>query len=409
VAGAARLTYSTAMRFLTAGESHGPMLVGILEGVPAGLAIDLDRVQADCDRRRSGFGRGARTTKIESDTVQVVSGLRGGVTLGSPIALLIANTDWKNWKGVMSPTGKAAGREVYRPRPGHADLAGRFKYGFGDLRNALERASARETAMRTALGAIARQYLETFGVDLLSHVVQLGGVEARPAPILHGGALPGVLARLRREVEASPVRTADQAAGRRMVARIESARAAGDTLGGVVEVLVTGLQPGLGAYTHWDQKLDGRLAQALMSIPAIKGVEIGLGFGASSKLGTEVHDPILPAKGKGAAVRYRRTTNNAGGLEGGVTNGEPLVLRAAMKPISTTMKGLPSVDIRTMKPDTSQVERSDVCALPAAGVVAEAVTALVLADAWSAKFGGDTIDDVKGAVAAYARLLKTAR
>jgi len=393
------------MRFLTAGESHGPTLVGILEGMPAGLTIDISRMQSDLDRRRSGYGRGARTTKIESDTVQIVSGVRGGVTLGSPIALLIENKDWKNWKSVMSPIGKAAGREVYRPRPGHADLAGGLKYGFTDLRNALERASARETAMRVALGSLARQYLDIFGVDILSHVIQLGGIEAKPA-VATTGALPGVLARLRREVEASPVRTADLSAGRRMVARIEAARIAGDTLGGVFEVLVTGLLPGLGAYAQWDRKLDGRLAAGLMSIPAIKGVEIGLGFAASQKLGTEVHDPILPAAGKGSATRYRRATNNAGGLEGGVTNGEPLVLRAAMKPISTTMKGLPSVDIRTGKPETSSVERSDVCALPAAGVVGEAVVALTLADAWAEKFGGDTMDDTRAAVVAFGKLLK---
>ncbi|MDZ4803776.1 MAG: chorismate synthase [Candidatus Eisenbacteria bacterium] len=393
------------MRFLTAGESHGPTLVGILEGMPAGLTIDISRMQSDLDRRRSGYGRGARTTKIESDTVQIVSGVRGGVTLGSPIALLIENKDWKNWKSVMSPIGKAAGREVYRPRPGHADLAGGLKYGFTDLRNALERASARETAMRVALGSLARQYLDIFGVDILSHVIQLGGIEAKPA-VATTGALPGVLARLRREVEASPVRTADLSAGRRMVARIEAARIAGDTLGGVFEVLVTGLLPGLGAHAQWDRKLDGRLAAGLMSIPAIKGVEIGLGFAASQKLGTEVHDPILPAAGKGSATRYRRATNNAGGLEGGVTNGEPLVLRAAMKPISTTMKGLPSVDIRTGKPETSSVERSDVCALPAAGVVGEAVVALTLADAWAEKFGGDTMDDTRAAVVAFGKLLK---
>lgn len=394
------------MRFLTAGESHGPTLVGILEGMPAGLTIDLSLMQSDLDRRRSGYGRGARTTKIESDTVQIVSGVRGGVTLGSPIALLIENKDWKNWKSVMNPVGKAAGREVYRPRPGHADLAGGLKYGFSDLRNALERASARETAMRVAIGSLARQYLEVFGVDILSHVVQLGGIEAKPVAAMTGSALPGVLARLRREVEASPVRTADLSAGRRMVARIESAKVAGDTLGGVFEVLATGLLPGLGAFAQWDRKLDGRLAAALMSIPAIKGVEVGLGFAASEKLGTEVHDPILPAKGKAAATRYRRDTNNAGGLEGGVTNGEPLVLRAAMKPISTTMKGLPSVDIRTGKPEMSSVERSDVCALPAAGVVGEAVVALTLADAWAEKFGGDTLDDTRAAVTAYGKLLK---
>jgi chorismate synthase len=388
------------MRFLTAGESHGPMLVGIFEGLPAGLRVDLKALQSDLDRRRSGHGRGARTTKIEADRVEVVAGLRGGLTLGSPVALLIPNTDFKNWKAVMDPVGPVSGREVHRPRPGHADLAGGLKYGFSDLRNALERASARETAMRVALGGLARQYLAHFGVDVLSHVASLGGIDAVEPPAR------AKLAALRPAVEASPVRTLDAAAAKRMVARIESARVAGDTLGGVVEVLVDGLVPGLGAYVQWDRRLDARLAAALMSIPAIKGVEIGAGFAQSRLAGTEVHDPILPAKGKGSATRYARPSNRAGGLEGGVTNGERLVLRAAMKPISTTMKGLPSVDIRTGKPETSAVERSDVCALPAAGVVGEAVVALELASAWAEKFGGDTMADVEAAVARYRKELK---
>lgn len=372
------------IRYVTAGESHGPMLVGILEGLPAGLPVDLERVNADLARRQSGHGRGARQ-KIERDTVRVVAGLRGGVTLGSPVALLIENRDWKNWQGMMDPVAPVKpGREVRRPRPGHVDLAARLKYGFDDLRNALERASARETAMRVALGGVARQYLATFGADILSHVTMLGGIEAR-------GERP-TIARLRPLVEASAVRCADAPATERMISRIEAARAAGDTLGGVFEVVAEGLTPGVGAATQWDSRLDARLTRALVSIPAVKAVEIGLGFAQAARAGTEVHDPILPGRGPGGA-RYRRPTNNAGGLEGGITNGQPLVLRAAMKPISTTMKGLPSVDLVTRKPEKSTVERSDVCALPAAGVVGEAVVALTLAEAYAEKFGGDTLEE----------------
>lgn len=372
------------IRYLTAGESHGPMLIGILEGIPAGLKLDGDALNADLARRQAGYGRGARQ-KIEKDTARVVSGVRGGVTLGNPITILIENRDWKNWQAMMEPMGPVkAGREVYRPRPGHVDLAGRFKYGFDDLRNALERASARETAMRVALGGVARQYLRAFGVDILSHVTMLGGIAAQAAP--------DTIARLRPRVEASPVRCVDEFAAERMISRITAAQAAGDTLGGIFEVLAEGLTPGLGAYTQWDRRLDARLTRALVSIPAIKGVEIGLGFAQAARSGTEVHDPILPARGPGK-VRYRRPTNHAGGLEGGVTNGEPLVLRAAMKPISTTMKGIPSVDIRTRAAEKSTVERSDVCALPAAGVVGEAVVALTLAEAYAEKFGGDSLKE----------------
>lgn len=386
------------MRFLTAGESHGPMLVGILEGLPAGLAVDLERVDAELKRRQGGYGRGARSAKIESDRVRVVGGLRGGITMGTPLALLIENRDHRHWKGVMDPVGRIGGREVTQPRPGHADLAGGLKYGFEDLRNVLERASARETAMRTALGAVARQYLASFGIDLLSHVVQLGGLEAS-APKGSG------LAALRKQVEASPVRCADGVVSKRMEARIDAARAAGDTLGGVVELIITGVVPGLGTYVQADRRLDARLGAALLSIPAIKGVEIGPAFAQSVRAGTEVHDPIVPARGR-APLRYSRPTNHAGGLEGGVTNGEPIVLRAAMKPIATTMKGLPSVDIATGRAARSAVERSDVCALPAAGVVAEAVAALVLADAFAEKFGTDTLSEALRAFEAYRRDLR---
>lgn len=385
------------IRYRTAGESHGPKLVGLLEGIPAGLELDVAAIDADLARRQAGYGRGARQ-KIEKDRVQIVAGVRGGVTLGSPIALEIENRDWKNWAKMMAATGPvAAGREVHRPRPGHVDLAARYKYGFDDLRNGLERASARETAMRTALGAVARQYLARFEVDILSHVVMLGGIETPPAP-----AEP--LARLRVRVEDSVVRCADEPATERMISRITAAKAAGDTLGGIFEVLVDGLVPGLGAYTQWDNRLDGRLAQAILSIPAIKGMEFGLGFRQAARAGTEVHDPIVP--GRGGRLRYRRPTNNAGGLEGGVTNGERLLLRAAMKPISTTMKGIASVDIRTRKSEKSAVERSDVCALPAAGVVGEAVTALTLAGAYSDKFGGDSMEETRGNFQSYLKALR---
>jgi chorismate synthase len=372
------------IRYLTAGESHGPMLVGVIEGLPAGLPLDLAVIDDDLRRRQSGYGRGARM-KIESDRAQVVTGLRGGTTLGSPLTLLIENKDWKNWKDVMSPTGKAAGREVYRPRPGHADLTGGLKYGFDDLRNALERASARETAMRVALGAVARQYLEQFHVVILSHVAQLGGIVAEAAS--------GAPNALRDRIEASPVRCADPTASQRMMARIDAARSRGDTLGGVFEVIVHGVVPGLGSYVQWDRRLDARLAHALLSIPAIKGMEIGMGFAQTALFGTEVHDPIVSSRGGKGKIRFKRPTNNAGGLEGGVTNGEPIVVRAAMKPISTTMKGLPSVDIRTRKAERSAVERSDICAVPAAGVVGEAVVALTLAEAYSEKFGGDSLQE----------------
>lgn len=385
------------IRYTTAGESHGPKLIGVIEGIPAGLELSAEQIDADLARRQAGFGRGARQ-KIERDRVRIVAGVRGGVTLGSPIALEIENRDWKNWESRMRAAPPvAAGREVHRPRPGHVDLAARFKYGFDDLRNGLERASARETAMRTALGAVARRYLAEFDVDLLSHVLRLGGIDALPPP-------PGALGELRDRVEASAVRCADPVATERMISRITAVRAAGDTLGGVFEVLVDGLVPGIGAYVQWDRRLDGRLAQALLSIPAVKGMEIGLGFRQADRTGTEVHDPIVPAR-KGR-VRYRRPTNNAGGLEGGVTNGERLVLRAAMKPISTTMRGIPSVDIRTKRAESSAVERSDVCALPAAGVVGEAVTALTLAAAYAEKFGGDSMEETRGTYRLYLKALR---
>jgi chorismate synthase len=384
------------IRFMTAGESHGPMLVGIIEGLPAGLRLQASRIDEDLRRRQAGHGRGARM-KIEADAARIVTGLRGSLTLGSPLTILIENRDWKNWKSVMDPIGPASGREVYRPRPGHADLSGGIKYGFEDLRNALERASARETAMRVALGGVCRQYLAAFGVDILSHVTQIGGIAAEPAR--------ESIEALRPRVEASPVRCADRLATRRMIARIDAAKTRGDTLGGVFEIIAEGVVAGLGSYVQWDRRLDAQLSRAILSIPAVKGMEIGLGFAQTSRYGTEVHDPIEPARRAKGGIRFKRPSNNAGGLEGGVTNGQPIVLRGAMKPISTTMKGIPSVDIRTRKKERSSVERSDVCAVPAAGVVGEAVVALALAQAYSEKFGGDSMGEVETNFEAYAKAI----
>jgi chorismate synthase len=372
------------LRFLTAGESHGPAVIAILEGLPAGLAVAAAAVDRDLARRQAGHGRGPRM-RIERDRARILSGVRQGRTTGAPVALLIENRDWENWSDVMRVEGRASGRRrITRPRPGHADLAGALKYGHRDLRDVVERASARETAARVAAGAVARLLLDAFGVTVASHVVGIGSVEAPPAP--------GTASALARRAGRSAVRCADERASRRMIAAIDAAREAGDTLGGVVEIRVDGVCPGLGSYAHWDRKLDARLAAAALSVPAIKAVEFGLGFEAASLRGSEVHDAILARKpARARPWRYARPTNRAGGIEGGVTNGEPLVFRAAMKPIATLMRPLPSVDMETRRAARAAVERADVCAVPAAGVVLEAVTALVLADAYMEAFGGDTL------------------
>ena len=373
-------------RFTTAGESHGRGLVGVLEGIPAGLPVSADRIDAELQRRMGGYGRGARM-KIEADRIEWLSGLRAGETLGSPIAMLVWNRDWEHWRDVMAPEADPPGaerrRQVTRPRPGHADLAGALKYDRRDARDILERASARETVARVACGAICKLLLEQFGIEIGSHVVELGGVTARVGA-QHAAPLPVAL---NRYADQSPVRCLDPEAEREMIARIDAAKAAGDTLGGVVEVVAAGVPVGLGSHVSWDRKLDGRLAQALMSIPAVKGVELGLGFEAARRKGSEVHDEIMPG--------FARATNRAGGTEGGMTTGEPLVLHVAMKPISTLMSPLRTVDLASGAPAQAQSERSDVTAVPAMGVIAEAMIALMLAQAMLEKFGGDSLGEMK--------------
>jgi chorismate synthase len=374
------------LRLTTAGESHGPGLTAILAGLPAGLRVDLGLVARDLARRQHGHGRGKRM-QIERDAVEVRGGVRDGETLGSPVALWIENLDWANWSEVMSPgpvdAKKAELRRLKAPRPGHADLAGGIKYDRRDLRDVLERASARETAARVAAGAFAKMLLAEFGVEVRSGVRFLGSIGAdRPAP---GWAEVAAVD------EASPLRAIHRDLEAEMVALVDRAAAAGDTLGGAVTVVAHNVPPGLGSHVAWDEKLDGRLAQALMSVPAVKAVEIGAALAACRGLGSAAHDPI----GRDAAGRWVRASNHAGGTEGGVTNGEDLVLTAYKKPISTLAKGLPSVDLDTGEPHRSQYERSDVTALPAAGVIAEAMVALVLADALLEKLGGDSMAELR--------------
>ncbi len=388
-----------AITFHTAGESHGRGLLAYIEGVPAGLELVVERdVDPDLRRRQQGYGRGRRM-QIEADRADLISGVRLGETLGSPIAMLVWNRDWENWTTAMDPLPPAedvnpkALRSQYLPRPGHADLVGIFKYDRRDTRDILERASARETAARVACGAVARRLLHEFGIRIGSHVTAIGDIEAAPPP-----ELPGELNEV---ADASPVRTLDPAADARIVEAIDAAKEAGDTLGGTFEVVVTGVPVGLGSYVTWDRKLDGRLAGAVMSIQAIKGVELGMGFQGARSPGSRVHDPIVAAPGRVRVGEIGRASNRAGGLEGGVTTGEPLVVRGAMKPISTLRKRLPSMDLRDGSPGDAAVERSDVCAVPAAAVVAEAMVALVIADAFLEKFGGDSLGEVRRNFDAY--------
>jgi chorismate synthase len=389
------------IRFTTAGESHGRGLVAVLEGIPAGLSLVTADVDRELRRRMGGHGRGARM-KIEADAVEFLSGVRAGATLGSPIGMLIWNRDWDNWVDVMSPDPDPPGhqgrrRQVTRPRPGHADLVGMLKYERYDARDILERASARETAARTACGAVCRRLLAEFGVEVGSHVVALGGVRA---------TLPAELpVPLNEAADRSPVRCVDPAASEAMVAAIDAAIRDRDTLGGVAEVVVRGLPVGLGSHVSWDRKLDGRLAAAVMSIPAVKGVEIGLGFEAAARRGSEVHDEIARG-GTRRSGGYARSSNRAGGLEGGMTNGEPVVIRAAMKPISTLRRPLGTVDVATGGPAQAQSERSDVTAVPAMGVVAEAMIAMVLADAMAEKFGGDSLAEMRANYEGYLERLE---
>jgi chorismate synthase len=386
------------LRFTTAGESHGPALVSILEGMPAGVPLLAEDVNVDLGRRQQGYGRGRRM-QIERDEIEFLSGVRGGETLGSPIAMLIRNRDWKNWVEIMDPAPRAEDaegprkRSVTRPRPGHADLTGVLKYDREDARDILERASARETTARVAAGAIARRFLKEFGVTIGSHLIHLGGIDAkRPA------VMP---ADINAAADASALRTLDPDAEAAMIALIDKIKRDGNTLGGVCEVVAHGLPVGLGSHVSWDRKLDGRLAAAIMSIPAIKGVEIGMGFEAARVTGAQVHDEIEAAPGRRLAGNARRRTNRAGGLEGGMTTGEPLVVRAAMKPISTLMRPLSTIDITTQAPAAAVAERSDVTAVPAMGVIAEAMVALVLADAFVEKFGGDSLGETKRNYEAY--------
>ena len=385
-----------ALRFLTAGESHGKALVTIVEGLPAGLPVTAAQVDHDLARRMSGYGRGARM-KIEKDRIEWLAGVRAGETLGSPVAMVVHNRDWANWEEIMAAEGtpgEARRRRLNRPRPGHADLVGVMKYDRQDARDILERASARETNARVAAGALARRLLDEFGVDVGSHVVSLGGIATR-AP----AELPWPL---NAAADRSEVRVLDAARDAEIIARIDRARKEGDTLGGECEVVVRGLPAGLGSHVHWDRKLDGRLAGILMSIPAVKAVEIGMGFEAARRPGSEVHDPIeavatpgRPAPAPALRGGYARRGNNAGGLEGGITTGEPLVIRVGMKPIATLMSPLPTIDLRTGLPAKAQAERSDVTAVPAMGVIAEALTAWVLADAMLEKFGGDSLRELR--------------
>jgi chorismate synthase len=378
------------LRYLTAGESHGPQLTAIIEGVPAGLEISTEEINAELARRQGGYGRGGRML-IEKDRVEFLSGVRWGETLGSPVTLCVRNKDWENWQERMSADAdkRDDSLRVTRSRPGHADLPGVMKYNHRDVRNILERSSARETAVRVAVGACAKSLLGKFGIDVCSFVVELGGIgTVRPE---------GSLRELREIASRSDLSTYDPSADMQMKGYIDAVREKGDTVGGIVEVVVTGVPVGLGSHVHWDRKLDARLAMALMSIQAIKGVEIGAGFDAARRPGSEVHDELYFSEESRATPRggFYRNTNNAGGIEGGMSNGEPIVMRAAMKPIPTLYKPLRSVDIESKAAFEATVERSDVCAVPAAAVVAEAVAAIEIANAFLEKFGGDSIAELR--------------
>ena len=386
------------LRFTTAGESHGPALVSVLEGMPAGLPLLAEHVDTELARRQQGYGRGRRM-QIETDRMQFLSGVRAGETLGSPIAMLVKNADWKNWVDIMDSAPRDSDAEgprkrvVTRVRPGHADLTGILKYDRADARDILERASARETTARVAAGAICKRLLAEVGVSIGSHLVHLGGIDAHPTHPLPEN--------LNAASDESQLRTLDADAEARMITLIDETKRAGNTLGGICEVVVTGLPVGLGSHVSWDRKLDGRLAQAMLSIPAVKGVEFGLGFDTARRTGAEVHDEIDAAPGRTRTGHVQRKTNRAGGTEGGMTTGEPLVIRVAMKPISTLMRPLGTVDVATGQAAQAVAERSDVTAVPAMGVVAEAMAAFVLAQALLEKFGGDSLREVQRNLNAY--------
>lgn len=393
------------LRFITAGESHGRGLMGILEGIPSGLPLSSEDIDKELKKRQTGYGRGGRM-KIESDHAEIISGVRWGKTIGSPISLLIENRDWENWQEGMSSDEKYAGSipPVTRPRPGHADLAGALKYSHKDIRNILERSSARETAMRVAIGAIAKKFLSEFGINIGSYVIQIGNIK-----ISNFKSQISNSKEIFEKAEESPVRCPDEDTSKKMMELIDTAVKNGDTLGGVFEVFVTGLPVGLGSHIQWDKRLDGRLAQALMGIQAIKGVEIGAGFEMAERFGSEVMDEIFYEKAKGEgqeAIGFYRETNHAGGIEGGMTNGMPIVIRAAMKPIPTLRKPLRSVDIITKEPFEAAYERSDTCAVPAAAFIGEAMAAIVVADALLEKFGGDSVEETKRNLNSYIEHLK---
>ena len=396
------------MRYLTAGESHGRAITGILEGMPANVEIDKEEINRQLARRQGGYGRGGRM-KIENDQIDILSGIRGGKTLGTPISFQIENDDWPNWEEVLAPFGdngyeqdeikiqkenkiKTVKPKVTKPRPGHADLAGALKYNQSDLRNILERASARETAMRVTVGAFGRILLKEFGIDVTSHVKRIGSVELPEKELDFD--------EIRNKSVQSEVRCVDEEITEQMIAEIDDCKDEGNSLGGVFEVRTTKLPAGLGSHVHWDQKLDGKLAQALMSIQAIKGVEVGLGFDAAGRRGSEVHDEIAYDD------QFYRLTNNAGGIEGGMTNGEPVVVKAAMKPIPTLYKPLSSVDLETKEKFKASVERSDVTAVPAASIVGENIVAFELAKAFLDKFGGDSLEEIKANYNNYLKMLE---
>jgi chorismate synthase len=387
------------LSYLTAGESHGPQLTAIIDGLPAGMPVSLEQINFQLARRQKGYGRGGRM-KIEQDRAEIRSGVRGGMTMGGPITLVIANRDWANWTDIMDPVRpmiadfdlkkKRLALDTSFPRPGHADLPGAIKWGHYDMRNVLERASARETAARVAIGSLARQFLEHFKVAFVSHVVRIGDVALQVSyDTMNFDGIRDV-------TETSEVRCIDSGIGRKMIAAIREAKKKRDSLGGVAEVIIRGLPVGLGGFSQWSQRLDARIATAMMSIPSVKGVEIGLGFEAAAKRGSVVHDQIYyDSKGDAAKKKFYRKTNNAGGLEGGITNGEDVVVRMAAKPISTLNQPLASVDVKTKKQAKAIVERTDNCVVPAICVIGEAMAALVLADAFMAKFGSDNLSEIE--------------
>ena len=378
------------LRYFTAGETHGKCLTAIIEGVPSGVEISIDKINEQLARRQQGYGRGGRM-KIEKDSAQILSGVRGGITLGSPIAIKIENKDWQNWENIMGTENATDERSVSCPRPGHADLTGGMKYNHRDMRNVLERASARETAARVAVGALVRQILEPFGVEFLSHVKRIGDVEDN-GNINDQGFFE--------RVKNSPVSFGDEESAKRAMEYIDNIKAQGESCGGVVEIIVKGVPAGLGSYVHYDRKLDANLAFGVMSVQAIKGVEIGMGFGVSEVPGSHVHDEIV------YDGEFSRLTNNAGGIEGGMSNGEPIIVRAAMKPIPTLYNPLKTVNIQDKTEHKATVERSDVCAVPACAVVVEAAVAFEIAKAFLEKFSGDCMADIKNYFESYMERIK---